>query len=227
MPDHGFVWSRPWEVLRADSQSAELRVSVPEYDCVLTRRVRVGDAVSLDYVLETSSGVPMPFVWAGHCLFAVGLDLAVAMRAPVARVDSSFGVEPDEPWPHDGDLYRWEDAAVGGYVKWFAPWPRRGVVARWGSRALRLDAQADASLPLTLGMWVNREAFPGGRPVSHLGLEPTIGDADDLTVAVDRGSCGWVSPDAPAHWSVTLTPRPAVESVPLNGRRNLVVVAKG
>ncbi|GAB3311663.1 hypothetical protein EK0264_10250 [Epidermidibacterium keratini] len=206
VPDHGFVWSRPWEVVSVERDAATLRVEVPEYSCTLQRRVRVDDGVHLDYLLTSSATAPVPFVWAGHCLFAAAGELEVVMDAPVARLDSSAGVELDEPWRHDGDLYRWVDAKVGGYAKWFAPWPSEGVLLRRGTQSLQVDAHADASLPLMLGVWLNNEAFPRERPVSHLGLEPTIGDADDLALAVERGTCGWVPRDIPLRWSVTLTP---------------------
>ena len=77
LPDHGEAWRVPWEVLRSDQRSAEMRAFGRIVPWELTRTISLDVGVRVSYVYRNVGDVPHPAYWCAHPLFMYEGDMTV------------------------------------------------------------------------------------------------------------------------------------------------------
>jgi hypothetical protein len=196
LPDHGEVWSEPWQ---CDSEAwlrgvlkTSLRLSVSPF--LFERSIELSDnVIQLDYQLTNLGGEPEEFLWAMHPLIPVcegdELELTGETRDCLAG----------ESWLGNLDLTDREPACV----KVFAGPLREGRAgvanARTGDR---LTFEWDTTLNNMLGLWLTRG---GWNDYHHLAIEPTNGAPDSLSEAAGpKKRCGSIAPNARISWRVEI-----------------------
>lgn len=192
-PDHGELWSSPFE------PSVEEKTLHLSYDSVLLpyrfeKRLEVANgALSISYRITHTGGDPFPCIWLFHCLVNMeeGMQLIMPPSATRIRNVSGFG-EPGEVHPYpvtDGgvDLSRPLSTGPGRSGKFYLD----GAVSdgrcgyRYPGRNLACLVEYDASALPYLGFWVTNGGFRGDR---NCALEPTNGFYDSISVARENGA---------------------------------------
>ena len=199
LPDHGELWSLPWDSRVYDfaGGTAFTATTVGQllpYD--FHREVildRTEPVVRFHYRLRHLGDTPFNWIWSAHPLFNVQPGTMVTLpTVHHVRVDAAVG-RPDikgatRPWPLEGgasfvfpDTGSWAMKLfgdIGPSGRAILTDPRRG-------EQLELVMSADA-IP-QVGMWINCRGWaPAGKePYYNLALEPCIGAPDRLDDAVE------------------------------------------
>ncbi|GAA1283155.1 hypothetical protein Psi02_30850 [Planotetraspora silvatica] len=206
LPDHGDVWSRPWDGSAADSsvrgEGFELRRTVAE---------EAGTVVA-SYRLSAEPGYP--FVWAAHALLDLGEDARlIAPPATPARVFPEAAPMLGRPWPSGAPYLegRWpapldlpldrfgprDGTAVGAVLRCGA------VRVTDGPDTLSLRVEAPAGVPVSVALWRNLGGFPAHAPYRSIGVEPMLGAVFDLAEA-GPGDAAVVPASGELTWRLVL-----------------------
>jgi len=221
LPDHGELWSRPWEVHR---EASGLRFAIRgvrhEYD--FEKRVRIqGNALALDYTLRNRAREPFSYLWSAHPLLKVTPGTELLLPREITTVLLNWASDPSIG--SFGDRKAWPNLLPARRDASFASvqHPRLGVAVKCFTDALKegragiYDRDADESLLMEfdtgknpyLGLWLCYGGWPEGVEHKHLtvALEPTNGRPDSLEEAVRRGECTEIGAGEERTWSLRLT----------------------
>jgi galactose mutarotase-like enzyme len=77
LPDHGEAWRLPWTVLEAGISRCVMRCEGRSLPWRLDRRIELGAAVRVDYVMSNLGKGPLPAFWCAHPLFRYEPDMEV------------------------------------------------------------------------------------------------------------------------------------------------------
>lgn len=219
LPDHGEVWSLPWDVEDGPEASIQLASTGRALPYRLTRTLRAlsDHTVRMEYVVVNCGEAPFAALWAAHPQFAVDGRTRIVLPPSVLDV---VNVYPTETWPDVGAVIAWPNAqAASGETlaldrigpaerhrcrKFFAP-PDKPL--HWA--ALYQDEAGDwvrlswdlHAVPY-LGIWVDEGVY---NAVPTAALEPTTGYFDDLSLACRTERALWLVPDVPYRWYVDVT----------------------
>jgi hypothetical protein len=189
-PDHGAVWSRPWD---GDA------VSVPQFE--LRRRLsHVDGAVVADYELTAVPG--FRFLWAAHALLDLSPEARLEAPADAAvRLIPETGPPTTVTWAAAG-LARLgpDDGTATGAVLTGCPEVR--VVDGADALTFRLDC---AGQPTSTALWRNLRGWPAGQPYRSIGVEPMLGRVFDLAAAHDWPDAATVPPGGTVTWRLRIT----------------------
>lgn len=173
VPDHGDVWSRPWQ--RIDASSATCLT--PE--ARITRSITLASSsVHLRYRVEARPDYH--FVWAFHALITPSTDLHVEVGVghPVLSWPHGYGRPPETSvWPAGAGLARFDDLATNDGTAEFVLLPNKSEVSvLTGGRSLTFVLEAPGC-PTSIGLWRNLKgyAWDGGPPYRSIGIEPMLG----------------------------------------------------
>jgi hypothetical protein len=191
LPDHGEVWSEPWQVDEDDWSGGRLTASVKMKTSpfIFKRTIElVGNEIRFDYQLTNLSAGEEHFVWAVHPLLRLvagdELDLpestrellngntwinAIASAIPEQKCAKVFACPVSEGW----------------------------VAIKNEAQADRMEFSWDAGENNSLGLWLTRGGWHGHH---HFAMEPTNADDDSLSVAAGRKRCGAVAGHGTASW---------------------------
>lgn len=217
LPDHGEVWSIPWETDVSDD-TLHLTTHGIRLPYRLEKAIRLtgGGGLRLEYRAVNLTPFPMPFVWSSHPLFQVRAGMRLELPVATMRVFSapSFPAAPGEsiPWPRfkDSDLGRVPEPSIRMAVKLFS----LPLTEGWAALSDPADGAAfrfefDPQLITHLGLWVNYGGWsgaPGAEPYFNVGVEPCIGAPDSLEIAVrEWGEYGVLSPRGSLAWWLQMT----------------------
>jgi galactose mutarotase-like enzyme len=221
-PDHGEVWSRPWES-RVEDGRITTSIEGRAWPYLLTRTASLErESLVLDYTLENRASRPFRHLWSAHPLLQVtpGMRLLLPGSPREAFVngtsDAALGVYGDRrPWPEPVpglDLSTVQDRSAGVAAKLFlpdVPVGSCGIQDPSTGEALTFH-WSPAEIP-HLGLWLCYGGWPGdGRP-GHLtvALEPCTGMPDGLQEAVELGRCPELPAGARRTWSLRLRSHPS------------------
>lgn len=216
-PDHGELWSRPWEV-RAEEETLVCTVRGIGYPYTLTRRLRLqGDALHINYALQNQGAQPFPHLWSAHPLLQVSPGMRILLPDGVNEVfvngasHSELGTFGElRSWPRLGstfDFSQVQPKETGVAVKLFVPDLTEGHCTLWEpvtGHALRFDWDP-TEIPY-LGLWLCYGGWPTDGRAGHLtiAIEPCTGMPDPLHEAWAQGCAASVKPGATLHWSLRL-----------------------
>jgi galactose mutarotase-like enzyme len=209
VPDHGEVWTLPWEVLRAGGESSiTLRVTGASLPYELTRRTTVIDAtVTQEYTLTNTGGTELPWMWAAHPLFA--LAGGAVLHAPPGwhtvrnAHDSPSMPGYDRLYPYPGSSPRLDTLPAPGSsiaLKYFFEHrnadPEARVVLSRPDVGLDIRVGTDPRTAPWYGVWCNAGGLFGH---DNAAIEPASAPMDSLSAAARLGRL----PRLPAGESVT------------------------
>jgi galactose mutarotase-like enzyme len=234
IPDHGEIWSLPWEARITDGNSQiEIATTVNGVRLPYTfeRVIRIADdepTLSFRYSVQNRSDSPMPFIWSCHPTLAVipGNRLLV----PIEEV-TLFGSR-NERFGAEGKLLHWPRVVDIEGSSWdftILPKLESGIslklfsLSKAASYAVVYDPELNAELRFEfdpeeithIGLWLNFNGLTlveGGPTYYCIGIEPCLGASDDLSIAYGRSANDYsiVAPNGKKTWSlkVRLGPQP-------------------
>jgi len=195
LPDHGEIWSVPWEV---DGEAwdngmlktkASLKISPFEFERTIEL---LGNEVRIGYQLHNLGANKESFLWAIH---------------PLLRLEAGDELELPDSTRQLLNGETWVDAVVSeipetNCAKIFA----RPVLESWAAirneaGGDRLEFAWDAEENNTLGLWLTRGGWHGHH---HFAIEPTNANSDSLAVAAERKHCGTVAGESSVNWRLSL-----------------------
>lgn len=211
LPDHGEVWALPWRVepVRHGVRLNVHGVRLP-YHLEKTVTMRGDGRFRIDYRVKNPTPFAMSAVWSSHPIFEVrpGMSLEVPCRR--MRVDGGVNFPAVA-----GDIISWPDHA--GMTMERLPEPEAGWAAKLFTVGLEegwvrlADAASnasfrfefDANLVTHVGLWLNYGGWAGAAgapPYYNIAIEPCIGVADRLDVALAEGACLDVPANGMREW---------------------------
>jgi galactose mutarotase-like enzyme len=218
-PDHGEVWSLPWE---AEVAGGELTLTVcgVRFPYRLSKTLRLdGACLQARYRVENLAPLPLEFIWAAHPLFdaAEGMELIVpaGMDAIVNSVPGSrlggYGERLSFPNARlrDGsrfDLDRMPARNERGYQKYFF----QGRVPEGWCLLYAPDTGISVGMSFPretvpyLGMWVNEGGFAGQYNIAP---EPCTAAMDRPDLARMWGCGSALAPRERREWFLNIAVR--------------------
>jgi len=220
-PDHGELWSQPWEY---EIEGSRLLLSVDglNLNCRLVKRIKLlNDGLMIDYFLENLSDESFDYLWSAHPLLKATPGSEVILDKEIDQVlvnwasDDSIGVLGDTvSWPvvqkngESLDFSKVHDKKAGTTAKFFTGKLTSGVAGFYRedideTLMYRFDPQ---KVPY-LGLWLCYGGWPDWTDDKHLtvALEPTNGRPDSLKEAVKRDECASLGPNQSTCWSLELS----------------------
>ena len=219
-PDHGELWSLPWEELPC-KDGYHLRVDGVRFPYRFSRCLSFPEAgrINFRYSLENLADYPFKFIWSAHPLLAIRPGMRIHLpEGTRIKVDWSkynrLGELLDEhTWPitHDNagariDLSNILPKSAGIVDKLYTTrllegWcalhdPEQGTYV-----AMLFDPQ---QIPY-VGLSINLGGWPVDGPgYYNLGLEPCSGYPDRLDIAIQRGDYMVAPPGDTVFWEWSL-----------------------
>jgi galactose mutarotase-like enzyme len=217
MPDHGEVWSVPWEYEITENQVA-LSVKGVRFPYVLQKSVYLdGSALHQQYEVVNQSDSVFDYIWAAHPLFNTceGMKLIVpqGMNRIVNAVPSnrlgSYGRVYDFPVAELEDDRSFDLSSVpkknsGDYQKyWFLGKVKQG----WCSlhdphRRFNIDMSWPKEEVPYLGVWVNEGAWAGQYNIAP---EPATGAMDRVDFSKMWGVGSMLRGGEVKQWLLSIT----------------------
>ncbi|MCS6962805.1 MAG: hypothetical protein NZM16_02000 [Thermoflexus sp.] len=222
IPDHGELWSQPWEIqARIEEEKLLIVTGVLEGRSLPYRFERAlmleadRPVVRICYRVRNRAEHTLYFLWAAHPLFPLMPGTRLLLPGPATgRVATAIGVSPQST------SFSWPRLPVeGGLLDLQEPDPEGG----WALKLFLRPAAAWARLihptgawweigwrgPIThLGLWINAGGWSGAGtpPYRNLALEPAIGAPDDLGEAMrEWGFFGLLPPLQEMEWTLQVT----------------------
>jgi hypothetical protein len=195
LPDHGEVWSVPWQVDGGAWENGVLktkvclRVSPFEFERTIELQ---GGEVRIGYQVNNLGPMEENFLWAMH---------------PLLRLEAGDELELPDSTRELLNGETWVDAVTStipdrNWAKVFA----RPLSEGWAAiqnkvKGDRLEFSWDAAENDTLGLWLTRGGWHGHH---HLAIEPTNADDDSLAVTAGRNRCGTIAGKSSISWQLCL-----------------------
>lgn len=215
LPDHGELWSIPWQVwAQDDCLVSEVQGIALPYR--LQRRLQLRAAtLELSYRLENLGTAPLYGLWAFHGLAAC--DAQTEIRLPgvskVMNVHSSsllgaIGQTHSFPVTQDGQgaairLDRIAPATAKKTEKWYVaePLAKGEAMLTLNQNRLLYRLEFPAATVPYLGVWINEGGFKGEY---NCALEPATGFYDSLEIANARQGLEPLPAGGQQEWTLTL-----------------------
>lgn len=225
IPDHGEFWRIPCKAEQPADGEILLTATGSILPLRFERRLKLqGETLRIEYRLENSGAVEVPYLWSAHPLFAVdegdviSLPNSTSWVCVEASAQGRLGAKGTQlRWPI-ADLQSGArvDLSSAGNIrdevgdKLYAKAPREGwaAVERKNHR-LRVVVEFDATLTPYMGLWLCYGGWPEGRGARQqcVALEPCTAPGDSLAEAIKNGWARKLAPgQADAWWtSITVT----------------------
>ena len=219
LPDHGELWSVPWQH-QIEGEQLTLTVAGRALPFVLTRRVRLeGASVEIDYELANQSDSAFQFLWSAHPLLRVEEGARVVLPESVREllVEGSKGERLGRPgelcgWPlatlgngERVDLSLIQSPAAGHADKLFTPRLETGQCElRFPRSNEGIRFRFDPRQTPYVGLWLCQGGWPRVPGHFTVALEPCSGRPDSLAAASARGECRTLPPLGHARWTLSI-----------------------
>lgn len=234
-PDHGEVWSIPWEYT-AGADAVTLAVKGVRFPYRLQKTVTLeGEKLVARYVAANLSAHPLEFIWAAHPLFNAsdGMRLIVppGMRSvinsvagptlggygehlayPVARRHDGKNIRLDRVPPRNGT----------GYQKyWFAQRVTEGwCILHDPGRTLRIGLSYPPAHVPYLGIWLNEGGYSGQYNIAP---EPATAAMDRIDFSKMWGMDSVLNPGESREWHLAIIVAQGTEPRRLNAEGDFLL----
>ena len=206
LPDHGEVWSLPWEVDLFDhSICCQVKGMARPY--VFKRTISFVDdhTLRLDYEVRNTGSDAMSFLWVPHPQFIVNEPTRIMLPSNVEELRCVYGAKEhsagisydwkelsiiDERQSGDGSKFYYEGIQHEGWC---------GLIGEHSGDYLKMEY--DSSKTPYFGLWIDRGI---GNDRNVITLEPSIGYYDRLDRAIANGTAQAVLPNQSWQWSLLL-----------------------
>ncbi|GAB6926183.1 hypothetical protein JCM10914A_01660 [Paenibacillus sp. JCM 10914] len=217
LPDHGEVWSIPWEAYCAQEQlhCSVQGIRIP-YQLRKTYSFPREDCLRIDYAVHNPSPFPFSFLWAAHPLFQIEEGMEIIVPEELREIIVSYSAQGRlgetgaiGKWPKpleerpDIRLNRTgnplEASAEKFYFTGELPDGRASIydpVAREGLGVLFPKEQVPY-----LSIWANYGGYQGQY---HLAIEPATGLLDDLSYAMGQSAVAEVPAGGTYTWHLEM-----------------------
>jgi galactose mutarotase-like enzyme len=220
-PDHGELWSRPWNYT-IDDGNILLSVTGIKADYEFRKKVSLkGNSVELLYSVTNNMNKPFQYLWSAHPLLKINSGVRVVMPEQVTEVflnwssDQTIGAYGDIiPWPsvpygvkRSIDLSTMIENETGISVKCFSNLLQEGFVGLYNPFVDRtLLFEFDPKEIPYVGLWLCHGGWPVESSKKHfaIALEPCSGRPDKLSNAVQRNEHQTINPGETKTWSMSI-----------------------
>ena len=219
IPDHGEVWSLPWEA-QVDAGRLHLATNGVRFPYRLEKWVSMAEpaALQIDYRLTNLSAFEMDFMWAAHMMITLEEECELVLPPGVKQVvnrlsfNGGLGNYGDLlDWPRcatpDGairDLSRPRSKSARDADKYFV---KGKLPAGWCALKLpHSNITFKVEFPVAqvpyLGVLTNEGGF---QDLYNIFLEPCTASFDDLNVAKARGECSVLPARGTYEWHLQIS----------------------
>lgn len=213
LPDHGEVWSLPWDCAVED-EGLNLHVHGVRLPYLFEKRITITDGeLLINYCATNLSPFPMKVIWAAHPLFR--LDKGMRLELPAAqeiinvyggcKYLGDYGEHHIWPVSKDGRDMSRLDPSLKCCNKYYVWNPMERNTARLvypSGETVTMSAPID-SVPY-LGVWVNEDGY-GDWGQKNVAPEPCTGAFDALDTASKFGKAGLIEPKSQKRWHLTIS----------------------
>lgn len=215
MPDHGEVWTVPWEV-QAEEDGLLLQVHGIRLPYILKKRITMDrETIRIDYSAENQSPCPFSALWAAHPLLNCTENTRLLIKDAkkiINVMDSStrlgrYGTL--HPWPAavlpDGGEYRMDKICsreVNLCEKYYVYNEIKEGSAAVIDPSGRVTFHFPADKVPYLGVWVDEGGYAGKY---HVALEPCTAPMDALDLAMKSGRAVNYAPGEKRDWYLEMT----------------------
>lgn len=218
LPDHGEVWSIPWQakVLGDKLECSVHGVKIP-YHLRKTYAFPAEDRLRIDYAVTNLSSFPFSFLWAAHPLLQIEEGMELIVPEGLSQVAVSYSERGRlgqtgelRSWPEpfadrpglrlDRTGGRHEQTAEKFYFTGGLPEGRASLYDPKKREGLTFLFPKE-QVPY-LSVWANYGGYQGQY---HLALEPATGYLDDLAYAMERKSVAAAQPGETYAWHLEVS----------------------
>jgi galactose mutarotase-like enzyme len=219
LPDHGEVWSVPWQVEQQDGEVV-LAISGRALPYRLRRAAALSapNCLELRYSVENCGQQAFPYLWAAHPQFAADADTRLLLPPEVTQMVNV--IDGDPLWGKAGARHDWPEARAADGRAWrmdrvrapenracrkfYIP-PEQAVgwaalVHEARGCSLRLEWSPQA-LPY-LGLWIDEGAY---NSLPAAAFEPSNAYYDSLARAVANGKASVLQPGESQRWTLRVS----------------------
>jgi hypothetical protein len=219
VPDHGEVWSLPWE-WRTDIGQLHFATNGVRFPYRLEKWISMTEPQSLHiaYRLTNLASFDFDFMWAAHMMINLEEGVELVLPPGVQRVVSRLSFRGG--LGHYGDEFTWPVATLpnGGNrdLRWLRPktvrdadkyfvkgkLPQGWCGLRYHQSGFTLSLSYPAEQVPYLGILPNEG---GWQDLYNIFLEPCTASFDDLNVARLRGECSSVKARSVYEWYLNIS----------------------
>jgi galactose mutarotase-like enzyme len=213
LPDHGELWTKPWDVTDVSDNSIATSVAGDALAYRFDRTVSLGvRSVHVAYRVTNEGTSDLHFLWAAHPLFSV-LPTTKVLLHDTGNAGELREVGDTAPttWPSAGLSVA--DALVQGTAKklFARAVPAEVLVSLVDGDGGSLSLRWAGSQVPWVGIWLDNCSL-SRRPV--VAIEPTNAPDDSLEVAERVGQSWVLAPGATRRWSLDATVSGAGKTTP-------------
>ena len=208
-PDHGELWSTPWQVVESDDSSISLAVDTPVTGVGIVKQLFLdGAQLTIRYSLSHRGETPLAHMFKLHPAMAINEHCRIDLPGgQVEKVDAGFGniltAGAKQVWPTDADLSLCRHPSSGTnefvYVSEI-PGGWCGITDTQARSWVRLDYPTDV-FPFC---WIFM-TYGGWRDHNVVVLEPCTNYPKDLSEAISRGTSAVLQPGETRRFETVLT----------------------
>jgi galactose mutarotase-like enzyme len=219
LPDHGELWSVPWEA-EAEREVVCLRTRGIRLPYRFSKRLRLdGPELVLDYELTNEGKSALDYLWAAHPLLRIEAGDEVILPPEIGDLliewskDDRLGGRGETcRWPlarqrsgAEDDLSRIKPPQSRYADKLFTPRLRHGYAALYSPRNDEaIVFRFHTEVTPFLGIWLCQGGHSHGHAEGEYAaaLEPCSGRSDSLATAIERRECQSIGAGDTVHWSL-------------------------
>jgi len=233
-PDHGEVWSRPWNYVIHD-QSIEMSIQGVNAHYEFKKLMWLeNNSVHIQYHVVNNMDVPFQFLWSAHPLLHVKSGARIMLPKSVRRVflnwtsNSNIGSYGDFlQWPlkfkGDGETLDFSvvpNVTANVAVKCFTDALEEGFAGLYYPETNRtlLFKFDPADIPY-VGLWLCYGGWPVDSPKKQftIAIEPCNGRPDKLQNAIQRRECQVLAPHESKTWHLSISVHEGIKTSATHG----------
>ncbi|HKJ30246.1 MAG TPA: hypothetical protein VKA34_00395 [Balneolales bacterium] len=217
LPDHGELWSRPWNY-DVDGDRVKLSIQGVRLDYEFSKEISLHDnKIQISYSVKNNADFGFAYLWSAHPLLNVQPGNQVYLADPIEEVflngtsDEKLGDYGDIlPWPfldNETNYSEVQQKKLNSAVKVFTHRLKKGCAGIYKPKTDEsLVYHFDTNEIPFLGIWLCYGGWPDHTDNKHLtvGLEPTNGRPDSVQKAKDRKECPFLEAGATDTWTLTI-----------------------
>lgn len=217
-PDHGEVWSVPWQTEVQGSALVSERKGIG-FPYIFSRKIAFNgiNRLKFEYILQNTGEFRFPWLWAAHPQFLADESTEIVFPDTIKKVVNV--VENDPVFGRSGQIYDWpvsmlmtgerfrqtrvKSPEVRQCRKFYAlpdniiQWA--GLLHHSSGSTLKLRWEAD--FPIYLGLWIDEGYYQKATVVA---LEPSSAYYDGLQIALAQDRVPWIEPGENIEWSLEI-----------------------
>jgi galactose mutarotase-like enzyme len=212
MPDHGELWSLPWESHQRSASSADLSVKSLNFPFSFSKRIEVqGSILRIDYSVANHSDCFFHCLWAAHPLFVARSGMVLRVPQSCREIITAFETSEMGPigsrwqYPRQGALDFSLIAVDSGRCRkfYFSSPVKEGTCSLVDpSAGMAIGLRFPPEQVPYLGIWVNEGGWAGQ---NNIGIEPAFGGMDSPVQAARYDMRSGLAPRETKNWYVEVS----------------------